>query len=416
MELIRQDSTPSPDRDGFQRVSVDVRARGSKEVLDFWFDVPSRHASHLSRSGDPWVVMLMPMAMATGEAIEVPSPVDPHLVDNLLGLMRVWQAWYPHLRPVEIRAPLAGTRSPTAGRRGLCFSGGIDSFFSLLRHVHGTTGDAGGAVDDLVNVAGFDLPLTETEELARAEGVLEGVADRFDKTLVRVFTNLRTRNTCYETDWMGSHACALAAVGHLLGRYDELVIASSYDYGHLDPPIGSHPMTDPLLGSRSMRIVHDGASFTRVEKTALVSRSDVALDGLRVCWESRRSSNCSECRKCLITMVTLDLLDSKERARTFEWSRYDLKTVRSLPLASDSQVIMFQGIAEEARSSGRLDIVEAVTECLRNNRRRRRIGAVTRRLGFEGTIRGLLANTSLWKSIKERPIGRAGKRLAGKWI
>ena len=160
--------------------------------LEFWFDVPESHADGLSGSGNPWLVMMLPLAMASGQAIEMLCPVDPHLVDNLNGLMQVWHAWYPRLTPVEIRAPRMKA-VPSAGRRGLFYSGGIDSSFSLLRHADGTSGDGGGAVDDLIHIAGFDLPLTATAELETAQRVTEDVARRFDKKMVRVFTNLRTQ-------------------------------------------------------------------------------------------------------------------------------------------------------------------------------------------------------------------------------
>lgn len=405
MQLVRRDLTPSPDRPGFQRISVDVRVEKSKEVHNFWFEVPDSYRNYVSESGNPWVVMMLPLAMAYGEAIEVPFPVDVHLVDNLLGLMQVWHAWYPGLSRVEIRAPRMEGGVRSARKRGLFFSGGIDSFFSLLRHYDGATGDAEGPVDDLINVGGFDVPITSAEELDTAQQVLDGVARQFDKRHVRVFTNLRTLETPYSLNWIGSHGCALAVVGHLLERaYGELIVASTHDYGHLER-IGSHPMTDRLLGSRSMRVVHDGASFTRVQKTALVGRSDIALDSVRVCWESQKYSNCSRCRKCLITMVTLDLLGYKERAQTFDWSSYDVQGLRRLPLTSDSQAILFQGIVEEAQLLGRADIVEALNECLGNNRRqgriegtyrrrRQRIEAVVRRLPYlwryEGQILKLL--------------------------
>ena len=210
----------------------------------------------------------------------------------------------------------------SAGRRGLFYSGGIDSSFSLLRHADGTSGDGGGAVDDLIHIAGFDLPLTATAELETAQRVTEDVARRFDKTMVRVFTNLRTPTSPYRSNWIGTYAsrwppwatCWKARTANcLLPRHS---ISAT-----LTRRIGSHPMTDPLLGSRSLRVVHDGASFTRVEKTQRVAQSDAALTAIRVCWESRKYSNCSECRKCLITMVTLDLLGYKDRASSFDWHR-----------------------------------------------------------------------------------------------
>ena len=97
IKLVRHDVTASPDRGGYRRVSVDVRMATAMSPLEFWFDVPESHADRLSRSGNPWLVMMLPMAMASGQAIEMPCPVDPHLVDNLNGLMQIWHAWSPRI-------------------------------------------------------------------------------------------------------------------------------------------------------------------------------------------------------------------------------------------------------------------------------------------------------------------------------
>lgn len=414
IKLVRHDVTASPDRGGFRRVSVDVRTATAMSPLQFWFDVPESHADRLTGSGNPWLLMMLPLAMASGQAIEMPCPVDPHLVDNLNGLMQVWHAWSPRMTPVAIRAPRMKEAVASAGRRALFYSGGIDSSFSLLRHVDGTTGDGGGPVDDLIHIAGFDLPLTATAELETAQRVTEDVARRFDKKMVRVFTNLRTPTSPYRSNWIGTYACALAAVGHLLeGEYSELLIAAAYDFGHPDPRIGSHPMTDPLLGSRSLRVVHDGGSFTRVEKTARVAQSDAALTALRVCWESRKFSNCSECRKCLITMVTLDLLGYKDKARSFDWSAYDVQSLRRLRLTTESQRVFFLGIVTAARSAGRADIVEAVSECVRTYDRQRRIEPFLRRFNIN---RNVLGRTRLWSRIRNKAVALPIKRVAERWI
>ena len=172
-------------------------------------------------------------------------------------------------------------------------------------------------------------------------------------------------------------------------------------------------MTDPLLGSRSLRVVHDGASFTRVEKTARVATSDAALAAIRVCWESRKFSNCSECRKCLITMVTLDLLGCKDKARTFDWTSYDVESLRRLRLTTESQRVLFQGIMSAARSAGRADIVDAVSECLRTHDRQRRIEPFLRRFHID---RNVLGRTRLWSRIRNKPVALPIKRVAEKWI
>ncbi len=52
-----------------------------------------------------------------------------------------------------------------------------------------------------------------------------------------------------------------------------------------------------------MKVVHDGAAFTRVEKVAAIADWQTGCDNLRVCWQGEhRGSNCGRCEKCQRTM------------------------------------------------------------------------------------------------------------------
>ena len=52
------------------------------------------------------------------------------------------------------------------------------------------------------------------------------------------------------------------------GIYRAGLFASSEPYQALVSPWGAHPLTDRLLSSNSFEIIHDGADFTRTQKTA----------------------------------------------------------------------------------------------------------------------------------------------------
>ncbi len=132
-------------------------------------------------------------------------------------------------------------------------------------------------------------------------------------------------------------------------------------------------MTDRLLGSRELRVVHEGASFNRVEKTALVAESDVALGALHVCWQGLRQGNCSDCPKCLRTMAILDLLGAAEKAKTFDWSGYSMKKLGKVWLNDEGELEGFSNVAEEAEKRGRTDILKAVSKSIKYSRRKQKI-------------------------------------------
>lgn len=359
MRFLEQRVTGSRDHPGCVRVTADFEMERSGAALSFWFDLPESCRDSIGQSGDPWVTLMVPIAMAAGEDISISLPVDSLLLENLTGLMSVWNYWFPEQREASFDAPLAPPRPPAAGR-GMFFSGGVDSFFTLLRHDKAATGGGGGPIDTLVFVGGFDIPITDEREISLARQRLQGPARAFDKIFLPVMTNLRELDTPYKTNWILSHGCAMATIAHLLaGALGEVLISSTYKYGLL-LRIGSHPMTDPLLSSRRLRVIHDGASYSRDHKIAEVATSETALRHLRVCYASRRHDNCGSCAKCLHTMTALDMYGYLNKAPSFDWSCYSLDAVAGLFLTTDLQIYRVERLLTLARSTGREEIQAAL--------------------------------------------------------
>jgi hypothetical protein len=369
MRLTARDIFPSPDDPDAHRVSVEIRRETDRKDFALWFDVPGDCREQLSETGDPWLILMVPLALASGEDIALKFPVEPRLLENLQGMMRFWASWYPDLKPVRMEAPSRAESKHSADRRGLFFSGGADSTFTLLRHDSVATGCGSGPVDDLIFVAGLDVPISDPVEVDAAGSHLASVAARHRKRLLPVTTNLKQLDTPYVPNWLLFYGCALGAIGHLLaGRFSEILISAGMTYGNR-PPTGAHPVTDPLLSSRGLRFVHDGAAFTRIEKLRRIADAGPPLDSLRVCWESRRHDNCSRCEKCLLTMVILDLAGFRGRAECFDWSGYSPDSLRSLLLENEVERIFFQELLVEARQCGRHDIETVVADLLDSSRR-----------------------------------------------
>ncbi len=115
------------------RLCADVKyARGDSE--EYWYDVPESHAEELSESGNPWLACLLPLASTLGESLHLPLAVDAALAANSVRLTKIWKAWYPNLHDVAVHADVAAAPPVTGPKRvGAFFSGGVDSFFTLLR-------------------------------------------------------------------------------------------------------------------------------------------------------------------------------------------------------------------------------------------------------------------------------------------
>ena len=385
IRLLSTGKTESPLNHDTVRLSGEV-GFGNSETQIIWFDVPSTHADFMSERGDLWAVLLMPCAMVLGEDLQVDLPVDPLLLDNLSGVQKIWTEWYDWVRPVKLEAVEA--TDGRAARRGtaVCFSGGVDSYYSLLRSVK--TGDS--VPRYLFTMWGFDRftrrrldrPLHERPEYADVVAMGQECADRFNGKHVSIVTNLREligyRN--WQFDAM-THSAALASMGHLLSNgIDEIIVGSSFDFSQLHP-WGSHPLVDPLFGSAATRVVHDGISVNRVEKTEAVSGVPAALAGLRVCPRERSGMNCSKCSKCLRTMVTIDLVGQIAGAQSFDWSSYSLDKVSKTYLPSTSDMYFAREIKDAAEKRGRVDIARAIQREITRSRRLRPLDRGFQKLG-----------------------------------
>ena len=242
-----------------------------------------------------WSVPLrLAKAVAEGEAANLGS-VSPILASNLETIRDIYAAWIPGHR-VPLNFEVSSDVATPASGVSLFFSGGVDSFYSLIKHQD--------EVENLVLVHGFDVPLADTKAFAPVETQARDVARLFGKRLIVVRTNPHFEQPSVPGGWNMYHGPALAAVAHALApNHKKIYIASSYSYADLHP-WGSHPLLDPLWSSESIQIVHDGGE-TRMDKLRLLVQYPEVLVRLRVCWENPGNYNCGLCEKCVRTMLGL---------------------------------------------------------------------------------------------------------------
>jgi hypothetical protein len=377
MRLLETIEHDSPLGHGRFRLEAKIEIESHAKVLHYWFDFPAEVREGVATSADGWAVLMYPLACYFGEILKINLPLDRRLVENLQGIGQVWHRWYPEITASVFDAPNATWALPgthMASKTIACFSGGIDSFFTLARNGDALVGDASSPIDELLCLAGFNTGMNTLDSLCAR---MRGLAERFGRPVVPVVTNARYGKHGIETPfsqgvWMEklAHGAVLASAVHLLGRrYREFVIPATHSYSRLIP-WGSHPLTDPLLTSSHLCVVHDGTSYTRVERTAFVVKIDTALDNLHVCWQDEGAGNCSHCEKCLRTMATLDLLGAKERARTFNWTKYSMHQLSRVWLSNPNSRLFFTEIVEAAEKAGRGDIAVAARASLNRSKRR----------------------------------------------
>ena len=361
--------SPSPLGAGRLRLSVRVEyATLTSEVDELWFDVPETHFCKEGPLGNTWLACLLPLASKLNEPIELADPVDALLLEGAGEILRAWDCWLPDMHAIAIKATPVHPASIDTVRKTACFySGGVDSFFSILWHDHPSSHTE--PVDELVTVWGLDIPIDHTVEIDRARESLSTASRALNKPMVEVWTNVR--ETQYKRlDWyygFGSVLASLCLVQE--ARYRRVYLPSAYSYKEL-VPCGSHMITDPMFSTSRLRIFHDAAGYSRMEKLAFLGKFDVAMKHLRVCWVNQAASNCGQCTKCWRTMIAMEILGILSQSSVFPEGSFTNEKLRNLKFESEKELLFLRSMLEAMPPDGNPHLRLALVLCIRDNAKR----------------------------------------------
>jgi hypothetical protein len=243
--------------------------------------------------------------MSHGRDLLFDDPLCPAWLENVRQLMGFFSSWFGW-RPIKIESLASACWEPTpdrSERRVLCFSGGVDSFYSLLAFPQ--------RIDALMMVHGYDILLEDEFGAQTAFEHVQQVAAEMKVDAIKVSTNYRKHSVAGKK-YKYAYGGALAGIGHLLGQTSELVISSGLRYDEVCPN-GSQWQTDPLWSSRALKIIHYGAHRIRDDKLREIAMSTVMRKHLHVCQENLTDAfsidgkflNCGKCAKCVRTLLVL---------------------------------------------------------------------------------------------------------------
>ncbi|MBC5825228.1 MAG: hypothetical protein GIX02_10465 [Candidatus Eremiobacteraeota bacterium] len=273
----------------------------------------------VSEGIEPFVAAAFLPALTIASRFAVEAPMSARLLRNLQRITELFVCWEPErFHSVEIDATPAERTAHSGRTTAGFFSGGVDSFYTLLKHRDEIT--------HLIFVTGFDIRLDDERLQADVLTAVRAAAAELGKPLIVVETNLRQ---CFDSfvSWP-DHYCgaAIASVALLLSPlFHTVYVAASAGYKVL-VPFGSHPLLDPLWSTEAVQIIHDGCEASRFQKVGAIAQSEVVRKTLRVCWHNTDGAyNCGSCLKCLHTMALLRAVGALESVRTFD---------RPLPLRS----------------------------------------------------------------------------------
>ncbi|OGW86089.1 MAG: hypothetical protein A3C35_08540 [Omnitrophica bacterium RIFCSPHIGHO2_02_FULL_46_11] len=296
-------------------------------------------------------------AMKLSAPLRLRGSVSEELFGSVTEIQQIFSVWDEGFNLVPIENGVANNHATNHKNEVACFfSGGVDSFYTLLKNEKEIT--------HIILVHGFDFQ----SDFAGKEEVVKNiteVASKLGKKLVQVDSNLRSFSDNYVT-WGFYHGAMLASVALLLStKFKKVFIPSTHSFRWL-VPWGSHPLTDPLWSLRDMEIIHDGCEAKRVDKVAAIAKNDVAMAYLRVCWENKGGAyNCGACEKCLRTMINLLVVGALDKCKTFS-RQLELWRVARIKIDSESTrdfILENLQVTKKLRSNS--GVVQALNDCLR---------------------------------------------------
>ncbi len=254
---------------------------------------------------------LLPCMRTGAQTIRVEGPVSAAFMAGLSTIQDIFRCWDDTFQRVDIEADEVVNYSGNPKNRvGTFFSGGVDSFYTLVKHREEIT--------DLIFMHGMDIRLHNEYLRKETSDSIHKIAEAFGMQVTEIETNLRTLLDSHVRWNTYGHGAFIAATGHLLShKLNKIYIPASHTYADMHP-CGTHPVLDHLWGTETLEFVHDGCEATRVEKVARISEYDVVLEHLRVCWQNVDGTyNCGICEKCIRTMINLKVNGVLERSRSF---------------------------------------------------------------------------------------------------
>jgi hypothetical protein len=302
-------------------------------------------------------------AMVTESRLKLPGPISSRLFSTVQKLQDVFCQWEEEFdffppRRVAVEAEVKSKKGSQAPGVACFFSGGVDSFYTLLKNLDEIT--------HLIFVHGVDIPLSNFPLRMQASHAAREVARELGKPLIEVATDLRSFSDPL-VHWGLYHGGALASVGLLFQHlFRRVLIPATFSYADL-LPWGSHPLIDPLWSTELTDFEHDGAEATRVDKAAYISRHETAMKWLRVCWMTPTSHdyNCGRCGKCLTTMVNLRAVGALERCKTLPHTIDPRHIPKIDPTDPDGVILTRQNIRALERSGGDPELIQALRRAIR---------------------------------------------------
>ena len=250
------------------------------------------------------------------DKIIVRSKICKKFYDNLLKL----KAYYESLNigPIffNIDCNFKETKNLMNRKNIATFTGGVDSFYTLLKEVKN--------IDTILYCINYDVQENQKELLDQQLKTVKEIANKLNKKFIICKTNqrnvlenninyLKNLKTKYKDLWgyFLFGPCLFSNAYNLSNDYKKIYIPSSLAKNDSNFLWGSTFYIDHLYSSSFLEISHNG-DCTRVDKIKEIINlnKNLFFEYLKVCYNNEdQKYNCSKCEKCRRTYIPIGILN-----------------------------------------------------------------------------------------------------------
>lgn len=303
------------------RLNSDIKMQFGNDTYErtFFYEVEKRWGKYLvTEISDAFVIAFLELAMEKDADIYFDTPASEDLIYNLQTYMIPILAYnIKELSIVNLYGDITNMKIDTEGVVGTGFSGGVDSFYSVLSHRNirfkskevthvllGVNGAALSGINEELDKFWFEGEKERFEPITKELGV----------ELIAVNSNISLLND-YKKYLLGGDFIVTSSFVHalckLFGLYywASAVRANEFEFNKDDGNL-MELFAVPLASTSGLIFVLDGDQVSRIEKVEFIADNKVVQKSITVCGELE---NCGGCDKCLRTMGELYALGKLDK-------------------------------------------------------------------------------------------------------
>jgi len=287
--------------------------------LDYRVDVGERYYDVfikgkevvMGRGMEPALPLGLLAGMRLGRSVHVQGQLSRTYLKGVKQVVEHFSSNFEQLSNIDITCDQLIDNPPDKSQSiASFFSGGVDSFFTLMKYKSQLT--------DIIYIYGFDVRLDDWSRRDAVHAMGNAVASELGLNFIEIESNFGKVIQDFGSWAEHGHGMALASAARsVVGNIGTVIVPGTQGLA-TQIPWGSSSYSDHLYSDESLLIIHDACDAERFDKVERLAHEPLALKHLRVCWEKVDGAyNCCRCEKCLRTMCTLDALGVLDKANSF---------------------------------------------------------------------------------------------------